>query len=107
MLYTMTFPSIGTVKNLFNEFQHCRMSVFDEPHPGALKTATTDDNVTKIHELVLTNHQLEVRETSKTAGVSKDRVGHILHEVWGMKNLSERWVLLNTNSKCNSETTSL
>ena len=43
-------PSMATVKNLifdgFDDFQR-RTSVFDEPRPGALKTATTEDNVKK------------------------------------------------------------
>ena len=46
---------MATVKNWFNEFQRGRTSVFDEPRPGAPKTATTEDNVTKIHDLVSQN----------------------------------------------------
>ena len=44
--------SMSTVKHWFNEFQRGRTSVFDEPRPGALKTATTEDNVTTIRDLV-------------------------------------------------------
>ena len=51
-------PSMATVKNLFNEFQRARTSVFDEPRPGAPKTATTEDNVTKIHDLVSQNDHM-------------------------------------------------
>jgi len=73
-------PSMATVKNWFNEFQRGRTSVFDEPRPGAPKTATTEDNVTKIHDLVLADRRLKRREIAETVGMSKDRVGHILHE---------------------------
>jgi len=81
-VYGDLFPSIATVKNWFNEFQSGRTLVFDEPCPGAPKTATTEDNVTKIPR-------------SRTGrppivGMSKDRVGHILYEILGMRKLSAR-----------------
>jgi len=73
---------MATIKNSFNEIQRGRTSVFDEPRPGALKTATTDDIVTKIHDLVLADRRLRIREIAETVGMSKDRVGHILHKFW-------------------------
>jgi len=91
-VYGDSSPSIATVKNWFNEFQGGRTSVFDEPLPGAPKTATKEDNVTKIHDLVLADRRLKIRETAETVGMSRDRVGHILHEIMGMRKLSSRWV---------------
>jgi len=40
--------------------------------------------------------------------MSKDRVGHILHEILGMRKMSARWVprLLTPDNKSNRETTS-
>ena len=52
-VYGDSYPSMATVKNWFNEFQRGRTSVFDEPRPG--KTATTEDNVTRINDLVSQN----------------------------------------------------
>ncbi|XP_043259031.1 uncharacterized protein LOC122401139 [Colletes gigas] len=99
---------MATVKNWFNEFQRGRTSVFDDPRPGAPKTATTEDNVKKIHDLVLADRRLKVREIAETVGISKDCVGHILHEILGMRKLSARWVprLLTPDNKRNRETTS-
>jgi len=57
------------------EFQRGRTSVFDEPRPGASKTATTEDNVTKIHDLVLADRRLKIREIAEAVGMSKDREG--------------------------------
>lgn len=51
--YGDSSPSLATVKNWFNVFQRGRTSVFDDPRSGDPKTATTEDNVTKIHDLVL------------------------------------------------------
>jgi len=45
--------------------------------------------VTKIHDLVLADRRLKIREIAETVGMSKDRVGHILHEILGMRKL---WV---------------
>jgi len=92
-------PSMTTVKNWFDDFQRGRTSVFDEPRPGAPKTATTEDNVTKIHDLVLADRRLKIREIAETVGMSKDRVGHILHAILGMRKLTP-------DNKRNRETTS-
>lgn len=57
-----------------NEFQRARTSVFAKQVP---RTATTEDNMTKIYNL-----QWKVRELAVKVGTSKDREGHILHEIW-------------------------
>jgi len=89
VVYGYSSPS---VKNWFNEFQRGRTSVFDEPRPGAPKTATAEDNVRKIHDLVLADRRLNIREIAETVGMSKDRVGHILREMLVMRKLAARWV---------------
>jgi len=106
-VYGDSSPSMATVKNYFNEFQRGRTSVFDVPRPGAPKTATTEANVTKIHDLVLADRRLKIRQIAETVGMSKDRVGHILHEIFGMRKLSARRVprFLTPNNKRNRETT--
>lgn len=43
-----------TVKSWLNKFKRGRWSVFDEPRTTALKTANTEDKVTKV--LVLADH---------------------------------------------------
>jgi len=56
---------MATIKNWFNEFQRGLTSVFDEPRPGAPKTATTEGNVTKIHDIVLADRRLKIREIAE------------------------------------------
>jgi len=48
------------------------------------------------------------REIAETVGMSKDRVGHILLEILGLRKLSTRWVprMLTADNKRNRETTS-
>jgi Transposase. len=51
---------------------------------------------------------LKVHEIAETVCISKDHVGHILHEILGMRKLLARWVprLLTPDNKHNCETTS-
>jgi len=59
--------------------------------------------VTKIHDLVLADRRLKIGEIAETIGMSKDRVGHNLLEILGMRKLSARWVsrLLTPDNKRN------
>jgi len=85
-VYGDSSPSMATAKNWFNEFQRGRTSVFDEPRPGAPKTATTEDNVTKLHDLVLADRRLKIREIAETVGMSYNclyGVSLVLHSCKG------------------------
>jgi hypothetical protein len=47
----------------------------------------------QVHDMVLDDGQMKVREIAETIGLSKQRVGYILHEELDMKKLCPRWVL--------------
>lgn len=69
------------------------MLVFDDPCPGALKTATTEENETKIHNIILSACWLKVHdEIAAIICISEERILYILHEILGMRELSARWV---------------
>lgn len=87
-------PSNATVYNWVNEFKRGRTSVIDEPRPGRPKTATTPEMINKVHDMVLADRKLKVREIAEQVGISVDRVFHILHDHCHMKKLCERWVPL-------------
>jgi hypothetical protein len=42
--------------------------------------------------MVLDDRRMKVREMTETIGISKERVGYILHEELDMKKLCARWV---------------
>lgn len=44
---------------------------FHEPRPGAPKMVTTVDNVTKVHNLGLTDPRLKEHAIAETVGISK------------------------------------
>ena len=48
--------------------------------------------IDEIHDSVLNDRQLKVREISKTVNISVGRIWHILNECLGMRNLSARWL---------------
>lgn len=85
-------PSFKTVCFWVNEFKRGRRSTEDESRSGRPKEATTDEMITKVHDLVLNDRRLKVRVIADTIGISKERVGHILHEHLHMRKLSARWV---------------
>ena len=48
--------------------------------------------IDKIHDIVLNDRRLKVREISETVNISVESVWHILHEYLGMRKLSARRV---------------
>lgn len=85
-------PSYSTVKKWAAEFQHGRTSIQDDERSGRPKTATTDEIIEKIHNAVLNDRRIKVRELVEIAKISDERVRNILHEHLNMKKLSARWV---------------
>lgn len=59
---------------------------------GRPKTATTDDNIAHVHQMVLGNRRIKVREIAEAMNMSKERVCWILKEDLGMRKLTARWV---------------
>jgi hypothetical protein len=55
-----------------------------------------------VHDVVLDDWRMKVREIAETIGISKEWVGYILHEELDMKKLCARWVLrlLTEDQKC-------
>ncbi|XP_030760797.1 protein GVQW3-like [Sitophilus oryzae] len=87
-MYGDSAPSFTTVKFWAAEFKRDRKSLGDDERSGRPKTATTDDNIAKVHQMVLDDRRIKVREITEIMNISKERVCHIL----GMRKLSARWV---------------
>ena len=67
-----------------------------------------EDMVNKIHDVVLADHRVKIREIADIVSISIERVQNILHKELGMKKPSARWVprLLTVEQKRNRMTTS-
>ena len=91
--YKESAPSHGMVHKWFTEFRCSRISTSDAERLGRPKEVTSQEMIDKIHDIVLNNRRLKVREISETVNISVGHVWHILHECLGMRKLSARWVL--------------
>ncbi|XP_017794503.1 PREDICTED: uncharacterized protein LOC108576094 [Habropoda laboriosa] len=85
-------PSYTTVKKWAAEFKHGHTSLQDNSRSGRPKTATTEEIMIKVHNIVLQDRRLKVSEIARDVGISDERVHHILTKELGMKKLSARWV---------------
>ena len=80
------------VHKSFTEFRCGRISTSDAERPDRPKEVTSQEMIDQIHEIVLNDRRLKVREISETVNISVTRVWYILHECLGLRKLSARWV---------------
>ena len=85
-------PSYATVKNWVAEFKRGDFSICDAPRPGRPKTVTTPENIDQIHELILEDRRISAKSIAEQLGISRERVGFIIHEEEDMRKLSAKWV---------------
>lgn len=90
--YGGSAPSIRTVYKWFGNFWNGHMSTNDAERPGRPVQVTTAETIEKIHDMVMEDRKLKVRDIAETLGISYDRVHNILHEYLHMRKLSARWV---------------
>ena len=81
-VYGDSAPSFTTVKFWAAEFKCDRKSL----------GTTTDENIANIHEMVLDDHRIKVRDIAEVMNMSKERVCHILNQHLDMRKLFARWV---------------
>jgi transposase len=95
----------STIKKWAAEFKRGRTSLEDDPCEGRPNSATTPEIIEQVHDMVLDDRRMKVREIAETIGISKEHVGYILHEELDMKKLCARWAprLLTANQKHSHE----
>ena len=79
-VYGDSSPSFSTIKKWAAEFKCGRTGLKDDPRNGRPKSATTPEIIEQVHDTVLDDRRMKVLEISDTIGISKERVGYILHE---------------------------
>jgi len=101
-VYGDSSPLLSTIKKCAAHFKCGRTSLEDDPCEGRPKSATTPQIIEQVHNMVLDDWQIKVREIAETKGISKECVGYILHKELDMKKLCTRWVLrlLTADQKC-------
>ena len=71
------------------------------PYPGQPSTVTTPEIIDQIHELILEDRRISAKSIAEQLGISRERVGPIIHEDLDMEKLSMKWVpiCLNVDQK--------
>jgi len=75
-----------------DQFKRGDFSTCDAPRPGRHKTATTPKIIDKIHKLILEDGRISAKSIAEQLGISRERVGSIIHEDLDMWKLSAKWV---------------
>jgi histone-lysine N-methyltransferase SETMAR len=91
-VYGDSSPSFSTIKKWAAEFKCGRTGLEDDSREGRPKSATTPEIIEQVHDTVLDDRRMKVREIAETIGISKECVGYILHEELDIKKLCARWV---------------
>lgn len=62
---------------------------------------TTPEIIDQIHELILEDRRISAKSIAEQLGISRERVGSIIHEDLDMRKLSAKWVpkCLNADEK--------
>ena len=89
------------VQEWFTEFRYGRTSTETIPSPGRSNEITTPEMINKIHDIVLNELNVEVREIAEILSISTERMVNILHTYLCMRKFYARWVprLLTINPK--------
>ena len=84
------------------QFKRGDFSTCDAPRPGQHKTVTTPEITDQIQQRILEDRRISVKPIAEQLGISRERVGSIIHEDLDMRNLSAKWVpkCLNADQKC-------
>jgi len=93
-------PLYAIVKNWVAQFKR-DFSTYEAPRRGRPKTVTNLEIIEQIHELILEDHRISAKSIAQQLGISRERVGSIIHEDLDMGKLSVKWVLkcLNADKK--------
>jgi transposase len=92
-VYGDSFPSFSTIKKWAAKFKLGRTSLEDDLREGHPKSTTTLEIIEQVHDMVLDDRRMKVREIAETIGISKEHVGYILYEDLDMKKLCTSCVL--------------
>jgi hypothetical protein len=84
-------PSYSAVKNWVARFRTGHLSTEDEELSGRPTQVTIPE---AIHSMILDDRRISAKKIAETLAflLSRERVGHIIHEILDMRNLPTKWV---------------
>ena len=90
--YSDSAPSYRINQKWLTEFRCGFTSTETIPSPGRPNEITAPEMINKIHDIVLNEPKVKLREIAEIISISTERVVNILHTHLCMKNLCARWV---------------
>jgi histone-lysine N-methyltransferase SETMAR len=81
-----------TVYKWSERFRSGSESIDDEDRPGRISTSCTDEDISKVNEMIRSNRKLTIREIADELNISFGSVQHILTNVLNMKRVSAKFV---------------
>ena len=81
-------PALSTVQKWAAEFKRGRESVAYDPRSQRPATATTQENIDRVHHIVMNDRRLTVNQIANVVGISREQVENILHKEHGISNVS-------------------
>jgi len=93
--------SYATVKNWVAQFKRGYFSACGAPCPRRPKRVTTPEIIGHIQELILEDRRISAKSIAEQLGISRERVGSIIHEDLDVRKLSAKWApkCLNADQK--------
>ena len=89
--YRESSPMRQMVEELIDEFKRGRTSTTDAERSGRPSAVATPEIIEKVHNIVLDDPKVKVRELAEAAGISFGSLVKILHELtvkWGPRLLT-------------------
>jgi len=83
---------LSTIYRWIEAFEHGQQSIKDESRSGRPCEAVTPTTIAMVEQLVNEDRHITTRNLAEEVGISKERIGHILHEELGMRKLCKKWV---------------
>ena len=79
-VHSTSASAFATVYNWVNEFKRGRISTYDTSRSGRPIEAVMPEIIDKVHDIVLTDRRVKVREFVEATGISHGRVISVLYE---------------------------
>jgi transposase len=87
-----TAPAKSTVEKWYAKFKRGEMCIEGDARTGRPKEAVSDENIKKVHKIILNDRKVKLIEIAETLKISKKRVEHIVHEYLDMLKLFAKWL---------------
>lgn len=87
-----TAPSYATVTLWMRRFREGRQSLEDDPRSGRPISATSDENIQRIRDLIHDDPFLTVSDIEDIVDISRERIYAILTESLRLKKVCSRWI---------------